>query len=173
MAIWCLESAFCHRGVCFMLLTNVWSSYLWLFNVLKGHFVTEECLSPRLGQDTAEKCRQELAAVFTPELALAVYIPLCRIFGRSVNKALDCQSVFFDRSVRFCPVCLLWQISEVLSCLSSGRSVKFCTVELSSLIDQGLVLSVRLLWQISEVLSCLSSGMLVKLCIVDLSSLID
>ncbi|KAK7504154.1 hypothetical protein BaRGS_00004458, partial [Batillaria attramentaria] len=39
----------------------------------------DECLSPR--HDTAEKCRQELAAVFTPELALAVYIPLCRIFG--------------------------------------------------------------------------------------------
>ncbi|KAL8618351.1 hypothetical protein ACOMHN_047423 [Nucella lapillus] len=41
----------------------------------------EECLSPRPSQDTAEKCLRELAAVFTPELALAAYIPLCHIFG--------------------------------------------------------------------------------------------
>ncbi|PVD25475.1 hypothetical protein C0Q70_13131 [Pomacea canaliculata] len=38
----------------------------------------EECVSPRQDQ---EKCWQELTYVFTPELALAVYIPLCRIFG--------------------------------------------------------------------------------------------
>ncbi|XP_076442450.1 WD repeat-containing protein 81-like [Babylonia areolata] len=41
----------------------------------------EECLSPRPSQDTEEKCLRELASVFTPELALAAYIPLCRIFG--------------------------------------------------------------------------------------------
>ena len=65
------------------------TSQVWLQrisdDVYKSGVVTEECLSPRPGQDTMEKCHQELAAVFTPELALAVYIPLCRIFGRLVR----------------------------------------------------------------------------------------
>ena len=83
-------------------------------DVYKLGLVTEECLSPRLGQDTAEKCHQELAAVFTPELALAVYIPLCRIFGRSVMSCTACLSSLAGQSCLVLPVCLLWQVSQVL-----------------------------------------------------------
>ena len=124
-------------------------------DVYKLGLVTEECLSPRPGQDTAEKCHQELAAVFTPELALAVYIPLCRIFGRSVRSCTVCLSSLAGQSGLVLSVCLLWQISQVLYCLSVcfGRSVRSCTACLSSLAGQsGLVSSVCLLWQVSHVL---------------------
>ena len=113
-------------------------------DVYKLGLVTEECLSPRLGQDTAEKCHQELAAVFTPELALAVYIPLCRIFGRSVRSCTICLSSLAGQSCLVLSVCLLWQVSHVLYCLPVffGRSVMSCFI--------------CLLWQVSEVLYCRS-----------------
>ncbi|CAG5133520.1 unnamed protein product, partial [Candidula unifasciata] len=41
----------------------------------------DDYMDPRSPSSTAEKCAQELRSVFCPELALACYIPLCRIFG--------------------------------------------------------------------------------------------
>ena len=63
---------------------KLWWTCLYVTTSFKTCYVAEECLSPRPSQDTTEKCLRELASVFTPELALAAYIPLCRIFGRCV-----------------------------------------------------------------------------------------
>nr|KAG5711979.1 hypothetical protein BaRGS_026420 [Batillaria attramentaria] len=49
---------------------------------LLGAVILLRFVVPLLSDKTLMDVLEELAAVFTPELALAVYIPLCRIFGR-------------------------------------------------------------------------------------------